>query len=313
MTVDHPHGDISILMMLYNHEPWIEDTLASVLAQTYQNFNLLIVDDGSSDRSYEIAKNLQARFKSCIVMQNDKNKGVVNNYFDCLGLIAQHYPDSQFFIWASPDDTWSPQYLEVTRERLIQHPSVVVCQTGYEMIYVEAQESYRHILPSLKGADYDTAKQIFISHGTQKHKAHYNGIIQGLIRFSELRHIFPGERTMLGYALCIEISMMVAMFLRGDIETTDDVFCHRKKLGKFEDKYPNDSFARGRASLLYRFKAVFACLPWFYRISLNTQKTRLIPVLWLRLFYHYIVLFIYMKFRIRLRKIIGSLRSRLKT
>lgn len=290
--------------MLYNHEPWIEETLQSLKKQTYQNFNLLIVDDVSTDASYEIAKTMEGDFKNCEVIKNSQNKGVVDNFFDCLNMIESKFPNSKFFMWASPDDTWSPQYLEVTRNVLEKNSNAIVCQTGYEMIYVDDNKITYHTLPSLKKPTFRNAKQLFKSHVNNGIKTHYNGIIQGLIRFEDLRYVFPKNHKLLGHVLCIEISMMLLLFLRGEIETTQDIYYHRKKLGKFADKYPKDSFSQGRASLWYRIKSTCSCLPWMYRVCTRTKLKKNIPILWLHLAYHYILLFLYGKTKAKLRKII---------
>ncbi len=289
--------NISILMMLYNHEEWIAETLSALLAQTYQNFNLLIIDDVSSDRSLAIAKQYQSKFKNCHIIENEKNKGVVENYFCSLQEIERLFPDSGFFMWASPDDTWSPEYLERTRQSLLDDPQAIVSQTGYEMIYLESSQKTDHVLSTINPQSYADAKNVFLSHGSEHAKTHYNGMIQGLIRFSEIRTIFPNDRKLLSAVLCVEISMLVAMLLRGKMIAVPDILYHRKKLGKFADKYPNDEFSMGRASLLFRLKAVFLCLPWLLRINTNKALRKYIPLLWVRLLYHYVFLFLRQKIK----------------
>tara|TARA_R110001592_G_scaffold29350_16_gene106726 strand:- start:13675 stop:14580 length:906 start_codon:yes stop_codon:yes gene_type:complete len=289
--------DISILMMLYNHGEWISETLDALLAQTYQDFNLLIVDDVSSDKSLEIAKRYQSKFKNCHIIENKKNKGVIENYFCSLQEIERLFPDSGFFMWASPDDTWSPEYLEKTRQALLDNPQAIVSQTGYEMVFVESSHKTEHVLSTINPQTYADAKKVFLSHGPAHAKTHYNGMIQGLIRFSEMRTIFPNDRKLLSAVLCIEISMLVAMLLQGAMIAIPDVLYHRKKLGKFSDKYPNDEFSVGRASLLFRLKAVCLCLPWLLRINKNKALEKYIPLLWIRLWYHYVFLFVRQKIK----------------
>ena len=47
---------VSILIPAYNAEEWIADTIRSAMAQTWEPKEIVIVDDGSSDRTYEVAK-----------------------------------------------------------------------------------------------------------------------------------------------------------------------------------------------------------------------------------------------------------------
>ena len=62
---------------MYNSENYIEDTVNSVLKQTYKNWELLIIDDGSSDKSMEIAEKYRDKDSRIKLLQNEKNCGVV--------------------------------------------------------------------------------------------------------------------------------------------------------------------------------------------------------------------------------------------
>jgi len=54
---------VSIVIPMYNAEKYIEETIKSVLVQTYQNIEIVIVDDGSTDHSYTIASN----YEECVI------------------------------------------------------------------------------------------------------------------------------------------------------------------------------------------------------------------------------------------------------
>lgn len=71
---------VSIIVPCYNHEKYIQYCLDSIISQTYQNIELLICDDNSTDNSYEIiCKNkdrLEKRFKRLLIIKNEINLGV---------------------------------------------------------------------------------------------------------------------------------------------------------------------------------------------------------------------------------------------
>jgi len=97
----------SIVMPVYNAERFIEETIQSVLNQTVKEFELICVDDCSTDKSVEIIENLQKKDSRIILLKNEtnlkvsqtRNKGVSQAKSDWVALL-----DS--------DDKWEPNYLE---------------------------------------------------------------------------------------------------------------------------------------------------------------------------------------------------------
>ncbi len=66
---------VSVLMTAYNREDFIADAIGSVLASDFTDFELIVVDDGSSDRTVEVAREIAARDDRVQVHQNPKNLG----------------------------------------------------------------------------------------------------------------------------------------------------------------------------------------------------------------------------------------------
>lgn len=69
-------GLISIIMAAYNAEKTIEQAINSVLSQTYTNFELLVVNDCSKDRTVELVKDIVAKDSRVRLISNVKNSGV---------------------------------------------------------------------------------------------------------------------------------------------------------------------------------------------------------------------------------------------
>src|ERR1700748_2916719 len=66
---------VSVLMTAYNREKYIEEAIESVLASSYTNLELIIVDDCSKDNTVEIARSYEARDPRVKVFINEKNLG----------------------------------------------------------------------------------------------------------------------------------------------------------------------------------------------------------------------------------------------
>jgi len=69
-------GLISIIMAAYNAEKTIEQAINSVLSQTYTNFELLVVNDCSADRTAELVKSIASKDSRVHLISNVKNSGV---------------------------------------------------------------------------------------------------------------------------------------------------------------------------------------------------------------------------------------------
>lgn len=71
---------VSVIVPVYNHEKFIGITIESVLAQTYQNWELLIVDDCSTDGSWEIIQEYAKGDQRIKAFRNNENKGLIPNW-----------------------------------------------------------------------------------------------------------------------------------------------------------------------------------------------------------------------------------------
>ena len=100
-------GLISIIMAAYNAEKTIEQAIDSVLSQTYTNFELLVVNDCSADRTAELVKSIAAKDSRVRLISNVKNSGV--SYTRKHGL---EEAKGGWIAILDSDDAWEPEKLE---------------------------------------------------------------------------------------------------------------------------------------------------------------------------------------------------------
>lgn len=100
------NGLVSVIMPMYNCAAYLEESVRSVVNQTYQNWELLIVDDMSTDGSWEIAKKLAEQDPRIRLLQNKKNSGaaVSRNY-------ALREAKGKWIAFLDSDDVWLPEKL----------------------------------------------------------------------------------------------------------------------------------------------------------------------------------------------------------
>lgn len=118
---------VSVCVPLYNGGALLERCLSSVLFQTLADYELLVVDDGSSDGSYERAKALLAQEPRARVLRNERNLGLVPNWNRCLELAR-----GRFIKFVFQDDTIDPRCLEKLVEAYCPGVGLVVCKRRFE-------------------------------------------------------------------------------------------------------------------------------------------------------------------------------------
>ena len=77
-------GKVSVLMGIYNCATTLEQAVESIMKQTYNNWELVLCDDGSSDETFTIAQKLAGKDERIIVIRNDKNLGLNETLNHCL-------------------------------------------------------------------------------------------------------------------------------------------------------------------------------------------------------------------------------------
>ena len=105
--IQNDFGLISIIMAAYNAEKTIEQAINSVLSQTYTNFELLVVNDCSKDRTVELVKDIVAKDSRVRLISNVKNSGV--SYTRKHGL---EEAKGDWIAILDSDDAWEPEKLE---------------------------------------------------------------------------------------------------------------------------------------------------------------------------------------------------------
>lgn len=124
----------SIITPIYNCEGFLAQTFSSVLNQTYTNFELIVVDDCSTDYSFEIAQKFAEHDSRIKVFQLDKNSGAAiarNTAIDA----AQ----GRFIAFLDSDDLWHPEKLEKQINFMLEN-KIDISYTAYEKIDEEGKQ-----------------------------------------------------------------------------------------------------------------------------------------------------------------------------
>jgi glycosyltransferase involved in cell wall biosynthesis len=112
---------VSIGLAVYNGERYLEEALNAFLKQTFTDFELIISDNASTDRTEEICRSYAARDSRVHYYRSPRNMGVAHNYNRSVEMARAEY-----FRWATYDDLVAPTLLERCVDILDRYPDVVL-------------------------------------------------------------------------------------------------------------------------------------------------------------------------------------------
>lgn len=118
----------SVIIPLYNKAPYVAKAIGSVLSQTFSDYELVIVDDGSMDDSAEIAARVIDGYANCRLLKQE-NEGVSmarNN-----GVAVSH---GGYLCFLDADDWWEPTFLAEMDHFIAEFPEAGIYGTNYTIV-----------------------------------------------------------------------------------------------------------------------------------------------------------------------------------
>ncbi len=121
---------VSVVLTSFNYARYLRNAIESVMTQTYQHFELIIVDDASTDESPAIIEEYARRYPDRIrVIQRQENLGVSRSYNQALEHVS-----GAIFAGISSDDVWPPTAIETWVRFFDSHPEVDLLATDFDVI-----------------------------------------------------------------------------------------------------------------------------------------------------------------------------------
>jgi glycosyltransferase involved in cell wall biosynthesis len=134
---------VSVGLPVYNAENYLDDSLSSLLSQSYRDFELIISDNASTDATGEICQGYAVKDRRIIYHRNDRNMGIAWNHNRVF-----HLSSGEFFMWASHDDLRTTDYISQCVAALEADPFKVLAFSEVENIDEEGTVLKRRaILP----------------------------------------------------------------------------------------------------------------------------------------------------------------------
>lgn len=117
-------GLVSVIIPTYNRADLIREALDSVFAQTYRNFEIVVIDDGSTDNTAEILRPLEEQGLLRYIYQKNAGEAAARNkgLFEAKG---------QYIAFLDSDDIFEPEKLEIQTAYLQKYPEIGLVHSGY--------------------------------------------------------------------------------------------------------------------------------------------------------------------------------------
>lgn len=124
---------VSVILPVYNAELYLEEAVQSILDQTFSEFELIVINDGSTDRSLEILESFVQK-DSRVRLVSRENRGLISTLNEAISLA-----NYDFIARMDADDIALPNRFEKQVAYLKKHPDVAVVGTGYRYMDPDGQ------------------------------------------------------------------------------------------------------------------------------------------------------------------------------
>ena len=171
---------LTLGLPVYNGERFLAASLDALLAQTFTDFELIISDNGSTDRTGEIARQYEAKDRRVRYVPHPENRGSTFNH----NFVVKR-ARGEFFKWVSDDDLYASDLLQRCMDALDTHPQIVLAHAWTAFIDETGQitNAIDYPLTTDVGDPVERFRSLLYTHGGDD--------FYGIIRMSVLRQIKP--------------------------------------------------------------------------------------------------------------------------
>ncbi|TAE95096.1 MAG: glycosyltransferase family 2 protein [Runella slithyformis] len=254
---------ISIIVPVYNCQYFLSATIESVIAQTYKNWELFIIDDCSLDNSFEIAISYQLKDERIKVLKNKSNSGQAFTRNQGLDVA-----NGRFIAFLDSDDLWHPQKLEIHLKESLDK-RLAFSYSDFELIDERSNSMKIRMIPSnnlsfQKFLKYNPVGCLTIFY--DKEQANGLRFVEDKAYQSLEDNIFCAElfKQEIRYA---KISIVLAYYrIRGNSSSARKITMLQKRVQMLRNYYKISAFGR----IWYLGNYVFRNLIKYSRIKLLT-------------------------------------------
>ena len=205
-------------MPLYNAERFAARAIESLLAQEYRQFELIIADNQSTDRTRQICELYAGKDARIHYLLNETNIGAIRNFNKVL-----HPAQGKYFMWAAYDDLWDPRFIGSMVALLESNPNAVLAFCSCDRQDVNGRLLYTHRqYGRMQGSNrvFRANRYIWFPDGEGRAMVTY-----GLMRTAALRE--AGGLIPFSLYEAADDILILRLILRGDFAVRDEILFHK--------------------------------------------------------------------------------------
>ncbi len=207
---------LSIGLPIYNGADFVSEALDSLLAQTFEDFEIIISDNASSDRTPEICHAYAAKDSRIAYHRSEENLGAARNYNRAFELSTGKY-----FKWAAHDDLCDPTYFEKCIDILEKDDTISLCYANTTVIN-PAGEPTGHYTEDLHLQSNKPSERYQNFHQRFRKKYKCNAV------FGIMPRAILQETALIGYYEASDITLLGELALRGKLTEIPEYLFYRR-------------------------------------------------------------------------------------
>jgi alpha-1,3-rhamnosyltransferase len=140
---------VTVIVPCYNHEKYVSECILSIVNQSYKNFELIVIDDGSTDSSVIVLEKLKEKYGFTLIAQQNSGLSATLNR----GI--QNYAKGEYITFCASDDYWALDKLELQVAFMESNPSCYMCygKTKYIDLFSNVMNYSKFTDKRLRGGD----------------------------------------------------------------------------------------------------------------------------------------------------------------
>jgi glycosyltransferase involved in cell wall biosynthesis len=238
---------VSIGLPVYNEEKMISRALDSLLAQTYPNFEIMISDNRSTDKTAEICKAYAQKDNRIKLNLNEENLGINANF-----RIVQKNGRGKYFMWAGADDYWDPNYLKTLVNELESDPKAGLALCAVRRVYPDGSlkdvikfdgkynpNKLSHLQVAIK----------LLSPSERNRLLKYNLFICGLFKYEAINNIFTVGDDILNYGERALVGLVALAYRFRHVN--EILFSKTFHMESYRIRHPNDDFVKKKKEITH--------------------------------------------------------------